>query len=146
MESSKGIISEILDAKSIEILKGLGSEAEICKVLNEVYHPFELAADTYEKLFAAVDAIRSSLVHLKSNPFVSRQAEIVFCLTELNGTARSARLGITDEMYENKLLAKKWYKSLAQIVHSDRLSGDSRPMQELQKIYESITFESADDE
>jgi hypothetical protein len=145
VEPSKKIISEIFDAKSVGELKKLGSEAQICKVLNEIYYPFELSVDTHEKLLAAVDTIRSSLFNLKSYPFVSRTAEVVFYLTELDGQARTARLGVTDEMYSDKLLAKKWFRSLAQIVHSDKIGGDSRPMQQLKKIYESITFENADD-
>jgi len=146
VKSSKNIVSEALAANSIEDLKVLGSAKEICKALNEVYCPFELSADTYEQIFTAVEAIRSSLINLKSYPFVSRAEEVIFCLTEVDSPGRNARLGVEDQMYRDKILAKKWYKSIAQIVHSDKTGGDSRPMQALQELYEEITHEGVGDE
>lgn len=146
MKSSKQIVAALLEAKKVEDLRRLGSEADLCKALNEVYRPFELSADTYEKLFAAVEAIRSSLLNLKSYPFVSRQAEAVYSLTELEGKQRNDRLGITEAMYDDKPLARHWYRSIAQLVHSDKVDGDRGPYQLLKKLYEKITHEPAPDE
>jgi hypothetical protein len=146
VKSSKEIVAALLEAKEVEDLKPLGSQADLCKALNEVYHPFELSADTYEKLFAAVEAIQSSLLNLKSYPFVSRQAKAVFSLTELEGKNRNDQLGVTEAMFEDKALARQWYKSLAQLVHSDKVDGDRGPFQLLQKLYEKITHEPAPEE
>jgi len=143
---NESTISEIINSKTVAELKKIGSEAEICAILNRIYYPFELSANTYQKILAALHAIHSSLTKLKHYPFVNRQAELAFCLTELDGKERNTRLGITDKMYADKELARKWYKSIAQFVHSDKIGGDRRPIQELQKIYESITFESVENE
>lgn len=146
MKSSKEIVAALLEAPKVEDLEPLGSPADLCKALNEVYHPFELSADTYEKLFAAVEAIRSSLLNLKSYPFVSRQAKAVYSLTELEGKKRNDQLGVTDDMYEDKPLARQWYRSIAQLVHSDKIGGDRVPYQLLKKLYEKITHEPAPEE
>lgn len=146
MKSSKEIVAALLEAQKIEDLERLGSQADLCKALNEVYHPLELSADTYETLFAAVEAIRSSLLNLTSYPFVSRQAEAVYSLTKLEGMKRNDQLGVTDAMYEDKPLARQWYKSIAQLVHSDKIGGDRAPYQLLKKLYEKITHEPAPEE
>ena len=146
MKSSKEIVAALLEAKTVKALEQLGSQADLCKALNEVYRPFELSADTYEKLFAAVEAIRSSLLNLKSYPFVSRQAEAVYSLTELDGKKRNERLGVTDVMFKDKSLARQWYRSIAQLVHSDKIGGDRGPIQSLNKLYEKITHEPAPEE
>ncbi|RQM49325.1 hypothetical protein EHZ19_06700 [Paraburkholderia bannensis] len=146
MNSSKEIVAALFEAKKVEDLERLGSQADLCTALNEVYHPFELSADTYEKLFSAVEAVRSSLRNLNSYPFVSRQAAVVYNLTELEGAKRNERLGVTDAMYDDKALARRWYKSIAQLVHSDKVGGDSGPMQSLKKLYEKITHEPAPEE
>lgn len=143
MKTSKEIVAELIDAKKVEELEQLGGVAELCVALNEVYQPFELSADSYEKIFAAVEAIRASLLNLKSYPFVSRQAEAVYSLTELEGSKRNDRLGVTDAMYEDKSLARQWYKSIAQLVHSDKIGGDRQPIQSLKKLYEKVTHEPA---
>lgn len=146
MNPSREIVAELLEAKSVNDLASLGSEADLCKALNEIYHPFELSADTYEKLFAAIEAIQGSLSNLKSYPFVSRQAEAVFALTELEGKERNVRLGFTDAMYKDSTLSRQWYKSIAQLVHSDKIGGDPSPMQLLKDLYEMITHEPAPEE
>jgi hypothetical protein len=143
VKSSKEIVAALFDAKRVEDLERIGSQAYLCEVLNEVYHPFELSADNYEKLFSAVEALRSSLGNLNSYPFVSYQASVVYNLTELEGVKRNKRLGVTEDMYKDKAAAKRWYKSLVQLVHSDKVGGDRRPMQSLNKLYEKITHEPA---
>lgn len=146
MKPSEENFAELFEVKSISDLAKLGSAVDLCKLLNEVYYPFKLDGDTYETIFAAVKAVRESLSNLKSYPFVSRQAEAVFALTELGGKERNVRLGFTDAMYKDTLLSRQWYKSIAQLVHSDKIDGDPGPMQLLKDLYEMITHEPAPEE
>lgn len=141
VNSSSEIITAIFEAKKFEDLECLGREVELQNLLNEVFQPFVLSVDTYEQIFAAVEAIRSSLSYLKSYPFVSRQAQAVYALTELDGVKRNECLGVTEEIYKDKALARQWYKSWAQLIHSDKIGGDPVPMQLLKKLYEKITHE-----
>lgn len=47
------------------------------------------------------------------NPlFVSRQAELIFCLTQLDGKLRCDILGITESHYGNVTEANEWLKPL----------------------------------
>lgn len=143
MKPSKEIVAELLEAKSVDILASFGSVEYLLTAINEVYHPFELHADTYERLYEAIEAVRASFLSLKSYPFVSRQAEAVFALTELDGTQRNTRLGYTKAISRNKRLSHKWYRSVAQLVHSDKINNDPVPMQLLEDLYEKITHASA---
>lgn len=47
-----------------------------------------------------------------SNTFVSRRAELTFVLLNMDGEERARRLGITQECYEDKLLALEWYQDI----------------------------------
>lgn len=146
MKSSAEIIAALFEVRKVEDLEILGSVVELQNTLNELFQPFVLSVDTYEQIYLAMGSIRSSFMYIKSYPFVSRQAEAIFSLTELEGKKRNERLGITDEMFEDKDLARKWYKSLAQIIHSDKIGGNRVPMQLLNKLYEKITHEPAPEE
>lgn len=146
VKRSEALVAALLEAKTLKDVENLGSQADLCSALNEVYHPFELSVDSYKDVLTAVNAIRSSLLNLKTYPFVNRQAEVIFSLDELDGKRRNKRLGVTDVMYEDKGLAKQWYRSIAQLIHSDKIGGDPRPIQELNSLYEKITHEPAADE
>lgn len=143
VKSANEIVTELLEAKTVDDIAKLGDEVYLCKALNEVYAPFVLTVDTYEKLFAGVEAIRRSLRCVRSYPFINRQAEAIFALTELEGRKRNRRLGFTDAMYKDRTLSRQWYRSIAQLVHSDKNGGDSAPMQLLKDLYEMMTHETA---
>ena len=73
-------------------------------------------------------------------PFISKQAEYIYYLTELDGKTRNNKLGLTDIHYESKKEAKKWYKNIARLVHPDKLKlKNDIPFKVLRKIYEIIT-------
>ena len=76
--------------------------------------------------------------HKNSNEFFkSKQAEYLFYLTKLEGKQRNNLLGLTDEHYENKEVAKKWYKEIANYVHPDK-TGNKIAFLELKKIYDVL--------
>ena len=58
-------------------------------------------------------------------------------MTKLEGKQRNNLLGLTDEHYENKEVAKKWYKEIANYVHPDK-AGNEIAFQELKKIYDVL--------
>ncbi|MEN5314357.1 hypothetical protein [Pseudomonas koreensis] len=146
MKESREYLSKILDAESIEDLMGVGPASDILNKLNANFHPFVLTVDSYKDLLEAVKAVRRSWPKENKGPFVSRQAEIVFYLTKTDGKLRKKFLEITDEHYRDRKLAKKWFKSLAQIIHSDKIGEDPIPFQTLSKIYEEMTHEDDGDE
>jgi len=72
--------------------------------------------------------------------FKSKQAEYLFYLTKLEGKQRNDLLGLTDEHYENKELAKKWYRKIAHDIHPDK-GGNNEAFNTLNKIYQILIEE-----
>ncbi|MGK8169307.1 hypothetical protein [Pseudomonas aeruginosa] len=146
MKANKEYLSKILNAETIEELSGIGQAREIVSALNTALNPLTFEADSYEEILDATRAIRKTWPVADQGPFVSRQAEVAFYLTQTDGKLRKKFLKITDEHYRDRKLAKKWFKSLAQIIHSDKIGEDPVPFQMLCKIYEEMTHEGDDDE
>jgi DnaJ-class molecular chaperone len=73
-----------------------------------------------------------------SSPFVSETAEYVFYLTKLDGKQRNDALGITDEVYEDKVQARIWYEKIAEKVHPDK-GGSEHAFKVLNEIYDVLT-------
>ncbi len=55
-----------------------------------------------------------------NNYFISREAEIIFYLVELEGETRLKKLGINRTHYSNKNKATKWRNDLAKLIHPDK--------------------------
>jgi len=70
----------------------------------------------------------------KNDYFKSKEKEFLFYLTKLEGKQRNKLLGITDEHYADKKLAKEWYKNLSKLVHPD-MGGTDEAFNTLQKLY-----------
>ena len=73
--------------------------------------------------------------NLNEGPFVSKQAEFIYYLTQLEGKQRNRAIGITDEHYEDTNIAKKWYEEVSQLVHPDK-GGGATAFNVLRKLYE----------
>lgn len=71
--------------------------------------------------------------------FKSEQAKVIFLLVYMSGKRRNEHLGITSEMYENKKLARKWYKRLATLTHPDKEGGDAVAFNNLVSLYTIMT-------
>ncbi|MFK5949009.1 MAG: hypothetical protein QM500_09615 [Methylococcales bacterium] len=81
----------------------------------------------------------------KNETFVSEQAELIFYLTELEGKQRNKALGIRDEHYENKAVAKKWFRRISQKVHSDK-GGNDAAFKTLCALHEVMTDDDFGDD
>jgi len=74
--------------------------------------------------------------------FVSKNLEYIFYLTKTDGKNRTKLLNIKDEYYENKNLAKKWYREIAKFVHPDKNQQSNNSKNAfiiLNKMYEVMT-------
>jgi hypothetical protein len=72
-----------------------------------------------------------------NNFFKSKQAEYLFYLTKLEGKQRNNLLGLEDSHYEDKEIAKKWYREIANLVHPDK-GGNNEAFNTLNKIYQIL--------
>jgi len=137
---------KILDASSVESLKALGAVPQLCRDLQEIVSPLKVEAQSYEDLYEIVQMMQKKWVDAIPGPFVSRRAEAIFYLTKLEGDVRFKMLGLTEQHFADPQLAKKWYRSLVQLVHSDREGGNDEALIALQKLYAIIGFEGEEDE
>lgn len=91
------------------------------------------------KLKVKLASVDESTEEPLGNYFKSEKDKIVFLLLEVDGERRNKLLGITDDMYEDKKLATKWYRRLSLIVHPDKMDNNSEAFIELKEIFQVMT-------
>ncbi|GAB6107985.1 hypothetical protein [Fusibacter bizertensis] len=132
-------IEEIISAKSKKELEEIGTVAEIVNVINHAIQPLHVSCDNYEKVLHTIKILKEKWLDFKEGPFTSKQKEMVFYLTKLDGNNREKCLGINDEHYENKKIAEKWYKNIAKYVHPDKLSNnETEAFIKLNELYNNL--------
>jgi len=109
---------------TVEDLKSLGSIEDLKKYLNRVVTPLKVEASSYNELFDIVHTLKEKWGDFMPGPFVSEQAEYIYYLTKLEGKQRNDALGITDDHYTDKEVAKKWFRKLSKLVHADKGGND----------------------
>ena len=72
--------------------------------------------------------------------FKTKECRYIFALVELDTELRSEMLGITLELYENSVKAKRWYNSIAKIIHPDisKHPNAKEAMSKLNELYEGM--------
>jgi len=136
---------ELEKITSIEDLRNAGSISNLVKKIKSLIRPLTIEANTYDELFEIVRCLQENWLPLVKGPFISKQAEFVYYLTQLEGKQRNIALGITDDLYENKDEAKKWYKKLSQLVHPDK-GGNSKAFVILTRLYNVMVDIKEDDD
>ena len=106
--------------------------------------PLKIEASSDEQLLNVIEFLKIKWLDFKKGPFISEQQEYIFYLTKLEGKQRNKALGITDEHYEDKKLAKKWMRSIAHKVASDK-GGCDQAMTILLKTYDELVDDFEDD-
>ena len=130
---------KIENIKSIEDLENSGSITDWIVYLRNLIKPLTIEEiETYTELFEIVRAIQKNWLPVIDGPFISKQAEIIYYLTELDGKKRAEKLGLNDEHYNDKAKAKIWYQKLSNLVHPDK-GGNKEAFSTLKKIYDTIT-------
>jgi hypothetical protein len=136
---------ELEKISSIEDLKEAGNVPDLVKQIQNMISPLKIEADTYDELFDVVICLQKNWLPFTKGPFISRQAEFIYCLTKLEGKQRNRAIGITDEHYEDTTIAKKWYKEVSQLVHPDK-GGDATAFNVLRKLYEVMVDVKEDED
>lgn len=146
------ILNKLKDCNSVELLCEIGSVEIITEAINKYIHPLTVNATTYNELYQAVDKLKRHWDTFESdNYFKNKHLRYIFALTHMEGEERNKILHLTDELYENKDDAKKWYHEIAKMIHPD-LNRDyqkqaEEAMKELKIIYSRIQkcFEEEDE-
>ncbi|MBP8149355.1 MAG: hypothetical protein KAY21_06515 [Limnohabitans sp.] len=135
---------EIENIHSVADLRDRGSISDLVKKLCCLISPLKVEAKTYEELFEIVSLVQKNWLPLAKGPFISRQAEIIFYLTKLEGKQRNDALGMSDDIYEDLGKAKEWYRNMRGLVHPDK-GGDANAFAILKKLYE-VAIDQKEDE
>lgn len=125
-------ISEI---SSLDDIKEYKKTSNLRDDIQALISPLKIEVSNDEELLSIVEILKANWLGFNEGPFVSKQAEFIYYLTQLEGKQRNKALGITDEHYENTTIAKKWYKEISQLVHPDK-GGDATAFNVLRKLYE----------
>lgn len=69
--------------------------------------------------------------------FSSEEHKYIFALCYLDKAIRMELLGITEELYEDKEMAKGWYHHIAKVIHPDtcKLPDCERAVAKLNELY-----------
>src|SRR5690554_6823149 len=103
-------MKELYEVSSVGELKKLGELSELIIRLEKIVFPLKVPADSYEELLAVISTLKENWLPFKKGYFVSKRAEYIYYLLEHEGERREKLLGIDDEIYSDKKVAKKWYK------------------------------------
>ncbi|MDN8644350.1 hypothetical protein Q0S19_07740 [Stenotrophomonas indicatrix] len=128
-------LMELNKISSIEELRKAGSIPELIRWIKSLISPLMVEADNYEDLFDVVVLLQKNWIPLAEGPFISRQAELIYYLKNLEGAQRNDALGITDAHYEDASVARKWYRDMAQLIHPDK-GGDATAFRVLRRLYD----------
>jgi len=126
---------EIENIQSIEDLSDSGNISDLVKEIKTLISPLTIEVNTYDELFKIVMCLQKNWLPLIKGPFISRQAEVVYYLSKLEGKQRNLALGISDDLYDDPEKAKKWFRELAQLVHPDK-GGTATAFKVLKKLYD----------
>lgn len=140
---------EIKNIMSVDELKKLGSVDEIIVTIEEIIKPIQIRATSYEELFEYIEVLKCKWIDMQEDEFFkSEESKYLFCLTEVDGKRRNEVIGLTDDLYDDKDKAKKWYKNIVKIIRPDIRSNDKtkNAFNELSKLYKTImnSFEEED--
>ena len=136
-------IGELRNIQSIDELEKLDSEEDIKFFLERIVIPLKINVSSYQEIYETLKILQQKHVDFIDGFFKSKQDEYLFYLTKLEGKQRNQLLGLTDEHYENKKLAKKWYKEISTYVHPDK-NGDENAFSTLSNIYKILIEEDKD--
>lgn len=146
------ILDKLKKCDCVENLDKIGSVENIIEAINKEIFPLVVNATTYEDIYKALNKLASHWDTFQSDDyFKNERLKYIFALTHMEGKQRNKIIELTDDLYENKDKAKKWYYGIVKKVHPD-LNMDCQiqaenAMRELELIYSRIKkcFEEEDE-
>ena len=134
---------------NIEELKKLGLVENIIATIEEIIKPIKIKATSYEDLLEYIKVLQCKWMDFQNDEFFkNEESKYLFCLTEVDGKKRNESIGLTDDLYDDKDKAKKWYRNIVKIIRPDIKHDDKtkKAFNELNKLYKTImnSFEVED--
>lgn len=139
----------IKNITNAEELKKLGSVEDIIAIIEEIIKPIQIKATSYEDLLEYIKVLQCKWMDFQDDEFFKNQkSKYLFCLTEVDGKKRNEAMGLTDDLYDDKDKAKKWYRNIVKMIRPDIKNDDKtkKAFNELNKLYKTImnSFEEED--
>lgn len=137
------ILDKLKNCNCVEMLGKIGSVEVIVDVINKEIFPLVVNATTYEDVYKVVNKLTNHWDTFQSDDyFKSDRLKYIFALTHMEGEQRNKIIKLTEDLYESKDEAKKWYREIAKKIHPD-LNRDCQKqaedaMKELKVIYSRI--------
>lgn len=134
------MIEKLKSINTLQDLHALGTVQEIICIIDQLISPIKISVSSYEELLPIIVLLKNKWVDLLDTPFTSKREEYLFYLTSLEGKQRNTLIGLTNELYTDKTLAKKWYKSIVKIIQPDVNTDDrtSLAFKTLKSLYDVV--------
>ncbi|ERT45826.1 hypothetical protein ABVN58_11825 [Fusobacterium polymorphum] len=147
------IIEKLRNISTIEELKKIGSVENIVKEIENVIKPLSIRKEKkieYKELFEIVKLLKDKWKDFENDDyFKNERSKYLFCLTEVDGEKRNKYIGLTDNLYHDPKLAKKWYYKISKILNpnanpTNKVTAEA--FNNLKKLYDVVNsgFEEDD--
>lgn len=136
---------KISEINSLEDILEYEKTSDLQLDLQKLVAPLKIETSKKEDLLEVITVLRHKWADFIRGPFISEQEEYIYYLTKLEGKQRNKALGLTDDHYSDKKLAKKWKRSIAMKVASDR-GGCDEAMKTLFSIYDVLVDDFEDED
>ena len=147
------IIEKLRNISTIEELKKIGSVENIVKEIENVIKPLSIRKEkkiVYKELFEIVKLLKDKWKDFENDDyFKNERSKYLFCLTEVDGEKRNKYIGLTDNLYHDPKLAKKWYYKISKILNpnanpTNKVTAEA--FNNLKKLYDVVNsgFEEDD--
>lgn len=119
----------LFKVKSVEELKKIGKFKDVVTQFKDGMDNNEkVNTRSWQSLYDAISDYQKSLKNKRakdskqetSSYFLSKEAEIIFYLIELDGEERVKKLGLTKTHFNNKKKATKWRNDIEKIINPDK--------------------------
>lgn len=131
------IIEKFSTISTLEELKNIGTFEKSLDELQNIVEPLYIRAKTFEELLEVLLVLKENWLSFIDGPFVSRQQELIYYLTQLDGEDRRRALSIPDDLFKDTEEVKKWHQKIVKYVHPDK-GGNNLAFQNLQEIYKIL--------
>ncbi len=131
----------IKSVKNIEELKEFGSVDDIIAIIEKVMKPIKIKAESYEELLEYIKVLQCKWADFQEDEFFkSEESKYLFCLTKVDGKRRNEVIGLTDDLYDDRDKAKKWFRNIVTIIRPDTKDDNKtkNAFNELKKLYDTI--------
>lgn len=137
-------LNQIKKCENIDELKKIASIDEISEEIKKEISPLSLNVNSYEELYLVVEKLRLSwnAFQAEGDYFKNENLKYIFALTKMEGQQRNKLINLTDNLYDDEIVARKWRKEIMKKIHPDYnldfINDAEEAVKEFQIIYDRL--------